>query len=106
MHSGCSRDDEDSDRKKKTGAAKPANKTDGSFMILPNPSNGNFAVNFTNLTEQKQVIITDLNGKMIQHIALAADVNHFEITNIATGLYLVNVVSGSFNTTQKIIVTK
>jgi hypothetical protein len=75
------------------------------FLVAPNPNNGNCTVSFTNINEAKQIIILDLNGKVLQNNAVAANINSFTINNLATGLYFVKVVSGNFTQTQKIIVS-
>lgn len=58
------------------------------IQVYPNPSNGNFVVEFPpNLKIDHTLIVIDINGQLISSNKLDNNINRFENTNMNDGLY-------------------
>ncbi|TDP58880.1 zinc-dependent metalloprotease [Flavobacterium dankookense] len=77
------------------------------FTIAPNPNNGSFTIQFKDLSNDYSVEIFDVSGRMVyeNYYTLSSNLSQ-EITldKPSSGLYFVNVKSGSVITTEKIII--
>jgi uncharacterized delta-60 repeat protein len=75
------------------------------FDIYPNPTSSSFVIE-TNLTQDKTIVITDLQGKLL----LAFDSNQasevIDCSKLATGTYFVKIVSGPSQVTKKLHVQR
>lgn len=79
------------------------------FSISPNPSNGNFKINYPlphNKTGALQIF--DLTGKEVYNQILQQGKNHefFSIKNLSDGIYLCKIATDNFVATKKIIIQK
>lgn len=78
------------------------------FAIYPNPSNGLFTVTSSNELENDATInVVDLNGRVVftKDIKNASRLNEtIDVQNLTSGLYLLQIQSGSSNTVKKIII--
>ncbi len=77
--------------------------------LYPNPNNGEFTIEFNTATENLVLTVHSLSGKLIysyENPGYFAEGNRIDIPlQIKTeGLYLVNIVSSSFNATVKVFV--
>lgn len=71
--------------------------------IFPNPSNGNFEIQFnTTNTNAKVEIYTLLGSKIIEKKEI--NDSSYSVTNLPKGVYLVNITQGDTITTKKILV--
>ncbi len=91
----------------------PKATTENNITLFPNPTNGNVNVSFTGVNgETAKITLYDLNGRTIQTTDLgkvySGDVNYtIETTNLASGIYIVNVTSDAgIKRVAKLIVTK
>jgi len=75
------------------------------FDIYPNPTSSSFVIE-TNLTQDKTIVITDLQGKLL----LAFDSNQanevIDCSKLASGTYFVKIVSGPSQVTKKLHVQR
>lgn len=72
------------------------------FNIYPNPSNGNFNINFGNSNESYSVEIYSLIG---QKVFEKENVNSLvSVSNLKTGIYLIKVTKGTESITKKMII--
>ncbi len=76
--------------------------------VYPNPSTGAFSVALSAIENEAEVIVTDVQGKLIARQTIAKDAPQakasFDLSNVARGVYLVQVKDGSLNYRTKIVV--
>lgn len=73
------------------------------FSISPNPSNGNFKVNFSN-HQDGQLKITDLTGRIIHIKDINSDTNAYHLENISSGVYTLTFESEDGFKSERIVV--
>lgn len=71
------------------------------LKIYPNPSDG--LINISNTTVIENVIITDMNGRIVKNIALEASEGQINISDLSQGVYILNITSNGKSFTKKII---
>jgi hypothetical protein len=64
------------------------------YKSYPNPSNGIFKINLPNTTEGKNIIITDISGRVVQTKNTTEPTADFNLSLLPKGTYLVNVYAG------------
>ncbi|MEN8817355.1 MAG: S8 family serine peptidase [Nonlabens sp.] len=78
------------------------------FAIYPNPSNGLFTVSSSNdLDGDATINVVDLNGRVVftKDIQNASRLNEtIDVQNLTSGLYLLQIQSGTSRTVKKIII--
>jgi hypothetical protein len=77
------------------------------FSVYPNPSNGNFIIALTNLSEQVSVQVFDVQGRVVYSQTEGLKVgkeNAITLDNVERGVYLVSVSSEKGRYTQSIVV--
>ena len=71
------------------------------FAVYPNPANG-----FVNITSQtsgnKNVIVYDILGKQVINTTIFSD--RLDISNLTSGMYLLNISQNGVSSTKKLIV--
>lgn len=75
-------------------------------LVYPNPTTGVFIVELSKITEQADITITDLQGKMITHTTLSknqAPTATISLTDYAAGMYLIQVRDGDMVYRSKIV---
>jgi hypothetical protein len=79
------------------------------ISVVPNPSSGNFSVNFEDMSmENADVVLVDVLGKVVYNEKMSvvgAGVIPFNL-NLRNGVYFVTVSNGSQKMTKKVIVRK
>ena len=77
-----------------------------SAIIYPNPAKDKATLRLSGLTTTAKVIISDLQGRIIQTDEIQAGVETYELntSNYASGVYYIRIVSGDKVNTQKLIV--
>jgi hypothetical protein len=73
---------------------------DNDLSVYPNPSNGNFNINVTSLS---QVTILNLLGKVIYAEQLDVGVNSINLNQFANGIYLLKSESNGYMKTIRLI---
>jgi hypothetical protein len=82
--------------------------TDLSFQIFPNPSAGNFRINFfDNVDKLKNISFLDITGKLIFDIS-SINQKSFEINDldISNGIYFVRVSTAEKSSINKVLIQK
>jgi subtilisin-like proprotein convertase family protein len=80
------------------------------FSVYPNPSNGNFNIQFTNNASngnEVKVLVHDMRGRLIleKNFESAVTFNqNIQMNNAQTGVYLLTVTDGDIKQTRKIVV--
>ena len=77
-----------------------------SAIVYPNPAKDKATLRLSGLTTTAKVIISDLQGRIIQTDDIQAGVETYELntSNYASGVYYIRIVSGDKVNTQKLIV--
>ena len=77
-----------------------------SAIVYPNPAKDKATLRLSGLTTTAKVIISDLQGRIIQTDDIQAGVETYELntSNYASGVYYIRLVSGNNVNTQKLIV--
>ena len=74
------------------------------LKLYPNPTSGILNIEVPNITENAQVIITDITGKIILTQSISNNITTIDMTNQAQGIYILKLTLGSEIITQKISV--
>ena len=81
--------------------------TGSNVSIYPNPSNGNFIVSLSNISEQVSVQVVDMQGRLIYSQIEGLKVgkeNIISLDNVERGVYLISVSSDKGRYTQPIVI--
>ena len=75
-------------------------------MIYPNPAKDKATLSLTGLTANAKIIVSDLQGRIIQTEDLQAGTETYELntSNYASGVYYIRILCGKDTNTQKLIV--
>ena len=75
-------------------------------MIYPNPAKDKATLSLTGLTANAKIIVSDLQGRIIQTEDLQAGTETYELntSNYASGVYYIRILCGNNVNTQKLIV--
>jgi len=72
--------------------------------VFPNPNNGQFTVQFTNVESNTQVIIFNNLGQKVYETIVSGESQRIELPNIKRGIYLLKAISGQKQFDRKIMV--
>jgi hypothetical protein len=81
------------------------------FTVYPNPVKGRMIIERAGYDDNKaaaapaQVIISNADGKVMMKARLNSLVQALDVSNIATGIYFVTIISNNSKSTQKIVIT-
>lgn len=85
----------------------------GKSTISPNPVNTNATISYQiNTKSDVKIELYDMTGKMIKEIANEKELNfgkytaELDVNDIDAGIYFYKITTGSYSTTEKIIVSK
>ena len=75
-------------------------------MIYPNPAKDKATLSLTGLTANAKIIVSDLQGRIIQTEDLQAGTETYELntSNYASGVYYIRILCGNNINTQKLII--
>ena len=74
------------------------------FKMYPNPNDGNFTIELSDLHSGKvRIAISDLNGRIIYSNELTGEIMPLTI-NIPAGIYNLKIESGQHSFNQKLII--
>ena len=77
------------------------------FGIYPNPSNGNFTLNFSDFNTVKKLNIVDVIGKVVyQNNSITKHSIHIDLSHLSRGLYQIIIVDNNNKKTQKELIIK
>ena len=75
-------------------------------MIYPNPAKDKATLSLTGLTANAKIIVSDIQGRIIQTEDLQAGTETYELntSNYASGVYYIRILCGNNSNTQKLII--
>ena len=79
----------------------------GTVSVYPNPSNGNFIISLSNISEHVSVQVVDMQGRLIYSQIEGLKVgkeNVISLDNVERGVYLISVSSDKGRYTQSIVI--
>ena len=80
---------------------------DVAIQIFPSPTNGILNINFEdNYTQEKEIRLIDLFGKTLFIKKITANEFQIDVSNFASGIYVLEIHSGEFYFSKKIIIQK
>lgn len=71
--------------------------------LYPNPTTGKFFVTFSRELKNAKVLLTDINGKVIQQFIGNGYKLNFDLSSVASGVYLVRIEDGKNIITKKVV---
>lgn len=79
------------------------------FNLYPNPSNGNFNLNFDTVSSEKvNLQLFDLTGRLVQEVSYknvaARFSENISFKNVTNGVYLLKIKNGATQVTRKLII--
>jgi len=77
------------------------------FAIAPNPNNGSFTIQFKDLTNTSSIEVFDITGRVVYENNFNVASENYQTVNLqnpTSGVYFINVKSGSSIVTKKIII--
>lgn len=80
---------------------------DTNFAIAPNPNNGSFTIQFKDLTNTTSIEVFDITGRVVYENNFNVASENYQTVNLqnpTSGVYFINVKSGSSIVTKKIII--
>jgi hypothetical protein len=90
-----------------------ASNTVGQFSLVPNPTSNTVLVSFALPEEglsKATIKIMDIQGKVVNEIILNNPNQfgsaNFDLSDVESGVYLVNVVTEGYSETKKLVVSK
>ena len=74
--------------------------------IYPNPAQDNATMEIVGLDQDAKIVISDLQGRILSQEAISAGTTHYTInvSNMASGVYYIRIVTDKAVSTQKLIV--
>ena len=74
--------------------------------LYPNPAQENATLEINGLNEEAKVVVSDLQGRILSQEAISAGETHYTInlSNMASGVYYIRIVTDKAVSTQKLIV--
>ena len=77
------------------------------FSVYPNPNTGTFNVKVNDPQSNLSIVILDATGKTIKTVETTAhEVYNVDISDVAAGVYMVQVVNGDYSAMQRVTVAK
>ena len=83
------------------GADGVSEKTNNIINFYPNPSNGKLTILSDNNYDMK---IIDINGKPLMYEKVTKGSNHFDVYNLTSGVYAINLINSDTKLTKKLII--
>ena len=74
------------------------------FYISPNPNNGEFEINLSDINSNTRLEILDLSGKLIYENILDSHNKSVNIKSISRGVYLISLIENGNRKTKKFII--
>jgi hypothetical protein len=80
---------------------------DTQIKLFPNPSNGSLTIKDAQFNGiAKVVTITDLSGRIVQEFAMSQSIQQLDLSNIADGMYHVNIKDNSAVSNYPLVIKK
>ena len=74
------------------------------ISLFPNPAND--LISFESEYYTNQIVITTMQGKVVLSKKMNAQTGSIDISKLATGVYLVEILQGGFSTVKKLNVVR
>lgn len=74
------------------------------LSLFPNPSNG--IINIENNTEIEKISVFNLQGKLILETAVGKEKAEIDMSSFANGVYMMNIQSGNYTVTKKVVLAR
>lgn len=71
--------------------------------LYPNPTSGRFSVYFSKELKQADILLTDINGKVIKQFKASGTRIDFDLSIYAAGVYFVRIRDGKNIITKKVV---
>ena len=75
-----------------------------SISLYPNPSNGNFTLDFSEFVENMTITMNDMSGRVVYKQENMSGQKLELVTNVLPGVYIVKVASGRGDVTLRVVV--
>lgn len=74
------------------------------IVLAPNPSNGNFSIQFKDLYEEFEIVLYDLNGQVVEQFHTSSTSKLDIKSEVIPGTYLLQVTSDNDSFTERIVI--
>lgn len=74
------------------------------YNIIPNPSNGAFIIRFNTSVNEGDLILTDINGKIVLSGKIAGSIFEFNDVNLKKGVYFLSIKSSIGSVNKRVII--
>ena len=74
------------------------------YDIIPNPSNGAFIIRFNTSVNEGDLILTDINGKIVLSGKIAGSIFEFNDVNLKKGVYFLSIKSSIGSVNKQVII--
>jgi len=74
------------------------------YNIIPNPSNGAFIIRFNTSVNEGDLILTDINGKIVLSGKIAGSIFEFNDVNLKKGVYFLSIKSSIGSVNKQVII--
>ena len=74
------------------------------YDIIPNPSNGAFIIRFNTSVNEGDLILTDINGKIVLSGKIAGSIFEFNDVNLKKGVYFLSIKSSIGSANKRVII--
>jgi hypothetical protein len=74
-------------------------------LVTPNPASSFVNVYMSkNTNSVSQIVVTDINGKLVERISTADQLYQINVSRYAKGMYVIKVIGTENTSTQKVII--
>jgi hypothetical protein len=89
-----------------TGRLAPAHFTPEEIALYPNPTTDRFTLQVPEYEAATEVLITDIQGRLIDKRSLYSSINEIETNELPNGIYFVRIAQGERSTVLKLVIVK
>jgi hypothetical protein len=89
-----------------TGRLAPPRFTPEEIALYPNPTTDRFTLQVPEYEAATEVLITDIQGRIIDKRSLYSSINEIETNELPNGIYFVRIAQGERSTVLKLVIVK
>lgn len=71
--------------------------------LYPNPTSGRFSITFSKTLEKAEVLLTDVNGRVIQQFKASGNKVDFDLSSVSAGVYFVRIEDKGNTISKKVV---